>query len=108
MKKDENPAMNFKGTIFENAKVIRAIQHVDSKNKTEENLVYSVELELNKVALILTMRVGNEFTEITVVDKKTGKMLEYLAEQNGKLEFVKSHNMNMEQIKRLLTPKKET
>ncbi|MFA5077171.1 MAG: hypothetical protein WC488_01975 [Candidatus Micrarchaeia archaeon] len=98
---------DLKGTMFENAKFVRAVQHVTSGKKSEENLVYSMEVELNKVPLIVTLRVGQDFTELTVVDKKTGKLLEYIAEQNGKMEFVKSHNMSAEQIKKLLSPRKE-
>ncbi len=96
-------AFDPKGTIFENAKVVRAVQYTGDGKKTEENLVYTIELELNKTPLIVTLRVGTQFTELSVIDKKTGKLMEYLSEQGGKVEFVKSHQLNNEQIKRMLS-----
>lgn len=99
--------LDLKGTIFENAKVIRAVQYVGDGKKTEENLVYSMELELNKIPLIVTMRIGKDFTEITATDKKTGQMLEYIGEQNGKMEIVRAHKFNANQIRKMLETKEK-
>ncbi|MEW6529012.1 MAG: hypothetical protein AB1391_03930 [Candidatus Micrarchaeota archaeon] len=96
---------NGKLGIYENANIKRAVQYINDGKKTEENLVYSIEIELNNKPLIVTVRIGKSFIDATVVDKTNGEMLEYVAQQNDKIEAIKRHNLNFEQVKKLLESK---
>lgn len=90
-----------KPSIFDNATVKRAVQ--DLGKKSGENLVYSIEIELNKKPLIITLRVGADFSEAMVTDKTTGKMLEYIGQKGKNIEIVKIHNRSPEDIKKMLS-----
>lgn len=88
--------------IYENAIIKRTIQYVHDGSKKEENLVYSIEVELNEKPLIITVRIGKEFMDATVTDKKTGKMLEYVAQKGNRIEGVRNHNLTMSDVKKML------
>jgi hypothetical protein len=67
-----------KKDIFKQADV----QHTYDK----EQKIYSVKVVLNNKPRILTLRVGNDFTEISLADEK-GNLLEVLSEKDGRVFF---------------------
>ncbi len=75
------------------------------KDRNQENLVYSIEVELYGKPLIITTRVGKDFIDATVTDKKTGEMMEYVAQKGDKIEAIKRHNMSASDIKKMMEAK---
>ncbi|MBN1170463.1 hypothetical protein JXA56_05530 [Candidatus Micrarchaeota archaeon] len=61
--------------LFKNAKVQYAYN--------QRQKIYSVEVILDNRPRILTLRVGDNFTELSLADKK-GKILEVLREEDGR------------------------
>lgn len=51
--------------------------------KTEKALIYSVKLEGNGATKIITLRISNNFTELSL--EKNGKLAEIMCEQNGEI-----------------------
>ncbi|MEW5996068.1 MAG: hypothetical protein AB1657_00535 [Candidatus Micrarchaeota archaeon] len=52
--------------------------------RMEGGAVYSMEVTFNRQRLILTLRVGEDFTEFMLTDRN-GKEIEYMAENKGEL-----------------------
>ena len=61
--------------LFKNAKVQYAYN--------QRQKIYSVKVMLDNRPRILTLRVGDNFTELSLADQK-GKVLEVLREEDGK------------------------
>ena len=61
--------------LFKNAKVQYAYN--------QRQKIYSVKVMLDNRPRILTLRVGDDFTELSLADKE-GKILEVLREEDGK------------------------
>ena len=57
------------------------------KKKPNGNAVYSVKLEVAGATKIFTLRVGKDFTELSLV--KNGKLLEILREEDKELTHEK-------------------
>lgn len=66
--------------IFKNAKV--------QYSKDPKQNIYSVKITLNNKPRIITVRVGDSFTELSLADQE-GNVLEMLREDNGKTSFTK-------------------
>ncbi|MFA6327992.1 MAG: hypothetical protein WCY41_00945 [Candidatus Micrarchaeia archaeon] len=57
------------------------------KNKPNGNAVYSVKLEVDGTTKIFTLRVGKDFTELSL--SKGGKLVEILREEGKELTHEK-------------------
>ena len=57
------------------------------KKKPNGNAVYSVKLEVGGATKIFTLRVGKDFTELSLV--KDGKLLEILREEDKEITHEK-------------------
>jgi len=58
-----------------------------SRKKTNGNSIYSVKLEVNGATRIFTLRVGKDFTELSLV--KDGKLVEILREEDKEVTHEK-------------------
>lgn len=90
-------------SIFDNAVIKRGIQRMGGKK--EENIIYSIEVDFNEKPLIITVRLGKDFMDATVSDKKTGEMLEYVMQQGSKAEYMRKHNMSAAEVNKMLSLK---
>ena len=58
-----------------------------SRKKISGNSIYSVKLEVNGATEIFTLRVGKDFTELSLV--KDGKLVEILREEDKEVTHEK-------------------